>query len=375
MTRALTKLIIAVGTAAVVGLTLSGCGKFKQKAPVDPAKSRIEAKRQQVACASPAAYDQVKGAIFDRAIRERNGDRASLDTLSDYSQARMEHPIVEGRDPVLDLTRCKGRLVLEIPPGAERGLGGERHLQALINYSAQEAADGSGLVYTVDGAEPIVARLAAFNLSGVAFRPPPAIDGPAPAQVAGASAALVQADVPPEPPIARRLPATAAEQRPPRPAPQLARAPQRGATPKPAAVPQRAPESPPAMRVPRPTTKAANSETQRSLPVSTRGGSGEATVRAFYNALGQGNGAGASAQIIPEKRSSRAYSPEGISQFYGRLAEPIRLTEILPLSDGSYRVRYRYAAGRSHCNGSAVIRVANRSGRNLIRSIRALNGC
>jgi hypothetical protein len=112
-----------------------------------------------------------------------------------------------------------------------------------------------------------------------------------------------------------------------------------------------------------------------STPSSAAGGSGEATVRAFYGALGAGNGAAASAQIVPEKRSSRAFSPEAITRFYGRLAEPVRVTSISPLPGGRYRVSYRYSAGRSHCNGSAVVSLTNRGGRDLIRSVRALNGC
>jgi hypothetical protein len=57
------------------------------------------------------------------------------------------------------------------------------------------------------------------------------------------------------------------------------------------------------------------------------------------------------------------------------LPEPVRLTGLVPLSGDTYRVSYRYAAGRSRCNGSAVVRVTQRDGRDLIRSIRALNGC
>ena len=111
------------------------------------------------------------------------------------------------------------------------------------------------------------------------------------------------------------------------------------------------------------------------MPVSSSGDEGEATVRAFYSALEAGDGRAASARIVPEKRESRAFAPEAISRFYGRLAEPLRLTGIVPLARGAYRVSYRYSAGRSHCNGRAVVSLANRDGREFIRSIRALNGC
>lgn len=98
-------------------------------------------------------------------------------------------------------------------------------------------------------------------------------------------------------------------------------------------------------------------------------------VRAFYGALGRGDGEAASALVVAEKRSSRAFSPQAISRFYGGLPEPLRLTAVAPLEGGSYRVGYRYSAGRSRCDGAAVVSLASRGGRGLIRSIRALNGC
>jgi hypothetical protein len=342
-----------------LAVAVSGCDKFKKKGSADPAKSRIEAKRQQAACASRAAYDHVKDVIFDEAIRARNGDRAKLDMLADYSQVRMEQPMVESRDTVLDLTRCKGNFVLEIPPGAERGLGGQRRLEAEINYSAQAAADGTGLVYKVDGAGPIVETLAAFTLSGLAYRPPPAMDSPSAGAEPGPSKTIAQAELSPEHSVTQH-PRTAVEAGSAPPPPQRVSLPQRVPGPRTAPLPPQA---------------RAQAEVRRASPVPTGPGSGESTVRAFYSALGQGNGAAASAQIIPEKRTSHAYSPGAISEFYGRMREPMRLTGIAPLSNGAYRVSYRYSAGRSHCNGAAVVRLTNRGGRNLISSIRALSGC
>jgi hypothetical protein len=107
----------------------------------------------------------------------------------------------------------------------------------------------------------------------------------------------------------------------------------------------------------------------------TQAGNGEATIRAFYGALGTGNGPAASLQVIPEKRSKGAFSPGAMSRFYGRRPEPIRLTSVAPLGANSYRVTYDYSAGRSRCNGSAVVKLTSRGGRNLVRSIRSLSGC
>lgn len=117
------------------------------------------------------------------------------------------------------------------------------------------------------------------------------------------------------------------------------------------------------------------SEPSEPSPIPAASDRGQAVVRAFYAALGRGDGERASALVVAEKRSSRAYSPEAISRFYGRLAEAIRLTGLTPLAPGAYRVSYRYSAGRSRCDGEAVVSLTSRNGRDLIRSIRALNGC
>ena len=108
---------------------------------------------------------------------------------------------------------------------------------------------------------------------------------------------------------------------------------------------------------------------------SAASGAGEATVRRFYGALGAGDGVVASAQVVPEKQESRAFSPDAISRYYGRLPEPLRLTGVVPISGSAYRVSYRYSTGRARCDGVAVVNLAKRDGRSFIRSIRALSGC
>lgn len=105
------------------------------------------------------------------------------------------------------------------------------------------------------------------------------------------------------------------------------------------------------------------------------GRSPDLTVRAFYAALGRGDGEEASALVVPEKRTSRAFSADAMTRFYGALPQPVRLTRISPLSSRSFRVAYRYSAGSSPCNGEAVVTVASRGNQSLILSIRALSGC
>lgn len=127
-------------------------------------KARAIAKRLQESCSSPATYDRLKQIAFDDAIRIRNADPVNLDILARSAFVRMENPVVKSRDETLDVTVCTGRFTLDLPPGAERAFGGERQLVADIEYAAQAAADGSGLVYQMKGAEPIVYKLAAFDL-------------------------------------------------------------------------------------------------------------------------------------------------------------------------------------------------------------------
>ena len=324
---------------------------MEQRSPTETSKERAEAKRQRAACSSSTAYDRLKSILFDKALREHAGGPANLDSLAGYSVVRMENPIVTGSDPALDITRCKGNLVLQIPPGAERAFGGERYLRANIDYTAQPAADGSGFVYLLWGGEPIVARLTSFNMTSMAYRPPPAIDDAQVEPDAPVPVETAQADLP-------ATPRDAAPSQAPTPARQ---SPPPGA--REATFPSRRASVPPAQRPKRP------------LPDLFDGEDGEGTVRAFYVALAAGDGATASAHIIAEKQANRAFSPEAMSRFYGGLPQPIQLTGIAPASRGKYRMRYRYSAGRSRCNGSAVVSMTNRNGREFIRSIRALDRC
>ncbi|HEX9933428.1 MAG TPA: hypothetical protein VGB08_11350, partial [Allosphingosinicella sp.] len=171
--------------AAALGLSLTQ----QDDPPGAETKVDLAAKQDEQtsdACASKATYDRLKEVAFEEAIRIRNADPANLDTLATHSVVRMENPVVKSSDKELNVTVCSGRFVLELPPGAERGFGGERRLSADIEYSAQSAADGSGLVYQIEGAEPIIYKLAAFDLKGQSSQ--------APAPATGAD--LAEADQP-----------------------------------------------------------------------------------------------------------------------------------------------------------------------------------
>jgi hypothetical protein len=126
----------------------------------------------------------------------------------------MERPLVKSRDDKLNVTVCTGRFILELPPGAENAFDGKRRVEADIEYSAQAAADGSGLVYQMDGAEPIVYRLASFGVApgAMAARPTPAPQPVAPPAMPTQTAAAAP------PPAARPSPPSVRPAPPPRPA-------------------------------------------------------------------------------------------------------------------------------------------------------------
>lgn len=150
---------------AAFGLSLTRGYEEKKEQVKENAIVTAEPEAEEI-CASRATYARLKEVAFEEAIRLGPPDPANLDMLASRSVVRMERPVVLNRDDALNVTVCSGRLILELPPGAEAAFGGERRLVADIEYSAQAAADGSGLVFQVRGAEPIIQRIAALNLGG-----------------------------------------------------------------------------------------------------------------------------------------------------------------------------------------------------------------
>jgi hypothetical protein len=208
-------LVVAV---AAFGWSLTR-GYDQKKEEVRPKVAEKGEDEAKQACASAATYARLKEVAFEEAVRLGAGDPANLDTLAAHSVVRMEEPVVLNRDESLNVTVCSGRFILELPPGAEAAFGGERRLTAQIEYAAQEAADGSGLVYQIRGAEPIIQKLSAFNLGRTRVAPPsaPAADD----RYAEAPVPAEATPLPPfaaPPPVVRPRPTTppAAEPAPPR---------------------------------------------------------------------------------------------------------------------------------------------------------------
>jgi hypothetical protein len=209
--------------AAAAALALLGACDWMHKKDAPGAKSEAEqrAERDQRirrACSSSSTYDRLKELAFDEAARIRGQDPRELDAIAAASVVRMEDPVPKSRDENLNVTVCRGRFILELPPGVENAFDGQRRLAADIEYAAQAAADGSGLVYHMEGAEPIIYRLA--TAGGVTPRMAQSAPQPAPAAMAPAAPSAT----PPPPPAA--------------PAPtQVAQAPARG-TPAPQPAPR-----------------------------------------------------------------------------------------------------------------------------------------
>jgi hypothetical protein len=112
-------------------------------------------------------------------------------------------------------------------------------------------------------------------------------------------------------------------------------------------------------------------------PVASGGGSYAplATVGNFYYALGQGDGATASSLVIPQKRAGN-YAPAALSNYYGRMAQPLRLQSSSMTGPNTVYVRYTFvAAGGRPCNGAANVSTTQIGGQTLIAGVQALNGC
>lgn len=155
------RVLIAAGAVA---LSLSGCDRL-ERADQGPRAHATKAREQvRSECASLLTYARLKEYVFDEAARIRNSDPRRLDRVAAYSVVRMDEPVVKSRDDQLNITVCTGQFVLNLPPGIQDAFDGKPVIVADVEYAAQAAADGSGLVYSMSGAEPIIYRIATLGL-------------------------------------------------------------------------------------------------------------------------------------------------------------------------------------------------------------------
>ena len=110
-------------------------------------------------CASSRTYDLIKRELFRRAAQTRGSDQAAFDQLSGYAVVRMENPVMESQDSATGAVNCSGSLSLDLPPGVGIA-GGRRTLTADVDFTVQQAADGSGTVVVLRNADAIISSLA-----------------------------------------------------------------------------------------------------------------------------------------------------------------------------------------------------------------------
>jgi len=317
---------------------LAGCDWMKKpQAPAEKTQKELLAERNErirKACASEGTYDRLKELVFDEAARIRRSDPRNLDPLAASSVVRMEKPLVKSRDEDLNVTVCTGRFVLELPPGAENAFDGKRRLDAEVEYAAQAAADGSGMVYQMDGAEPIIYRLATFGLSGQAL-----------ARVVE----IPQASAPPAAPAETVLMEPVAEAPPP--PTQIAAAEQpRAAPPRPAA---KAPP-PPVVAKPRAPAPVQKAE---APPQPAAGGAAKPSFNCRY-------GRSSSERMVCASPSLAAKDRQMSSIFYAAMASADPGTR-----SHLRRSRDAFLAKRERCGSEACVTAAYNSRISEIRSI------
>ena len=110
-------------------------------------------------CASQRTYDAIKREIFRQAATVRGSDRAAFDRISTYAALRVDRPVLRSNDEDLGTVGCSGLVTLDLPPGVAV-VGGRRSLSAEVGYLLHPAADGSGDVVMLEGADPIIVPLA-----------------------------------------------------------------------------------------------------------------------------------------------------------------------------------------------------------------------
>jgi hypothetical protein len=137
------------------------------------------------------------------------------------------------------------------------------------------------------------------------------------------------------------------------------------------------PERTPVARIERaPAPAYAAPPDDRPSGDSPAGGSSVAAVRAFYAALGDGDGDRAASMVVPEKREEGPLSASALTGFYSSLRSPLRITGLEQIGDNAVGVRYRFVARDGGlCSGSAVVNTTRRDGDTLVQRIRTASGC
>lgn len=212
--------------AVVFGLTLTRSGPGSDaitSAGEGAGENEAAAADPEARCAAPATYDLIKRELFRQAAATRGSDQATFNSLAAYSSLRVTKPVLRERDEGLERISCGADVALDLPPGLQV-VGGRRTLNASISYNLQPAADRTGDVVTLTGAEGITVPLATLARSGSAAPAAPveptdtsdavqedSPDAPAPPAVPQPPQAPQPSEAPaPPPPVAEARPTASA---------------------------------------------------------------------------------------------------------------------------------------------------------------------
>jgi TIR domain len=159
------------------------------------------------------------------------------------------------------------------------------------------------------------------------------------------------------------------------PAEQMLAAPLKSNAPAPAAP---APAAPAPARSPSPIipTSPEVAATQPAVaPLNNEAvDPGADVVRAFYTALGHGDGATAAKFVVPEHQTGH-FDPQGMTRFFSSLSKPLQLISVVPYGQNEYQATYTYVATTKVCNNSVVVALTKRNGQYLIQNIDSRGGC
>jgi hypothetical protein len=116
-------------------------------------------------CGEQRTYDRIKQELFRQAAETRASDRSAYDRLAAYAVLRVEAPVLKRNDEATGTLVCSARVSLDLPPGVAV-VGGRTTLTSDLDYAIQAAADGTGAVVTLSGAEGITVPLATLARTG-----------------------------------------------------------------------------------------------------------------------------------------------------------------------------------------------------------------
>jgi hypothetical protein len=95
---------------------------------------------------------------------------------------------------------------------------------------------------------------------------------------------------------------------------------------------------------------------------------GADVVRAFYTALGHGDGTAAAKLVVPERQKGHL-DPKEMTKFFSSFSDPLRLLSVEPRGQNAFQATYTYRAGSSVCNNTVLVITTQRNGQYLIERI------